>query len=288
MRHPSQSDLSAFIDGACDHDAARRIHTHLDTCSQCFETYRDAVRMLGTANPDELSTLPRRVIDRALGVGGVSTARARPRGALRSPRLLAATATGVVVLMAGLLWQVPDRNFEPFSLELAPITESLASYQGKLVFPDTEGLSSGMPTTYRSSNAVEADGVHEALRRLLGRFRRGETSHDETYWLAAGYASLGDGGMAREVMALCRSRSNFDFRFEAIEAILAYRANDLEMARTKLQAAIDVSPRSAVAHYDLAMVLRELGQEERAQRHLHLARRLPGGSSLLEAEESRR
>jgi tetratricopeptide (TPR) repeat protein len=156
----------------------------------------------------------------------------------------------------------------------------IAGYRGKMVFPGTEAFLPTSQPAYRSGAPDEPPDLSQSLSSLFDRFRRGDTTADENYWLAAGCVAADEAGLAREVILASRKRSLDDWRFDAVEAILAYRMNDLDAAREKLERAVANEPGSAEVHFNLAVVLHELGLETEAQQHRIRALELANGTAL--------
>jgi Flp pilus assembly protein TadD len=127
--------------------------------------------------------------------------------------------------------------------------------------------------------------VDRALGRLLHRYETGEGSADAAYWLAAGVLAQGRLDDARVLLAETRAGHPDDLRFEVLEAILAYRGDDLNRARTILESVVKRDPKNAVAWTDLGVARAGLGLPDRAREAWERARvAAPGSPAARRAE----
>ncbi len=80
------------------------------------------------------------------------------------------------------------------------------------------------------------------------------------------------------ILALCFAAGCDKAKTDSVrftnQGMRALEKNELRMAKSRFQQAVDVYPDNAKAHYGLGIVLRELGQADRAAKHLKEAVRL--------------
>lgn len=95
----------------------------------------------------------------------------------------------------------------------------------------------------------------------------------QTSWegIAWGYIKMGDLAAAETTLASIKQAENSTAKLEEARAFIAWSKQDFEKAKSHYLKAVELSPGSHIAHYNLAMTLARTGDSENAMRHARMA-----------------
>lgn len=296
--HLPQEEIASFIDGTVGEIDKARIRVHLQSCADCLESYRYAVRYRGahdgmpaddTPSAEALSaarTIAERNQRQGLTVG-------RPRWR-RLPRLnpvgrvvFSTTAAAVFVAAAFSLRPGPSGDaFDPYSEGLAPVTRAMitASERNPLVLPGVENDLGPTPATLRSGPAPITRRLDNSLSVLAVAYNDESVSSDEAQWLIGGYLATGQIENARVYIANARVRYAEDSDLVILEGILAYNDNDLEVARGIFETVLKRDSENVVAVFNLAVVVSEMSDARAGSLFERVIKLAPGSSLAGRAE----
>ena len=285
--HLTDEQLASLADDSLAGADRGLLIEHLRSCPACHEAFRDTVRyramLLSDASvfraPDDAVRAARRI--------GESRRRTESRALpgvrwLLTPGRLAGLAAAALVVTAVGLWQAgygPMRNdyrdvFQP--LRQAAVN---ASSEGSIVLPGTEDVAATSAPLYRTGRVEPDAAIQAALSELMGAYQD-RPSPDIAHWLISGCLATGDVERASIYARDARLRFPADTRFTVLDAIVAYRSDDMERAERLLQSALESDPENGAAMLNLALVQYETGQLASARRTLELVRTHFPGSPL--------
>jgi len=132
---------------------------------------------------------------------------------------------------------------------------------------------------HRTGFVQPDEAITNALSGLTRAYRQ-NPNPDVAQWLISGYLATGEVESGRLYINDARLRFPGDSRFLVLDAIVAYRTNDMDRAENLLRAALDANPRDGAALLNLALVQYESGQWDSARRTLQMVRTEFAGSPL--------
>lgn len=287
--HLSHEEIASFIEGSTGEVQGARIQVHLQSCDDCLEAYRYAVRYRGMYDGSPATDAPSKQAIRAAKAIAERDFRRdefERRGKLRwisglNPTGRWALSAAVVALfVASVFWLRPlstDGGFDPLSEALSPVTRAMvtASERNPLVLPGVEFEIGPAPEVLRSGPAAINGALDDALSELAVSYNDGALSNDETQWLIGGYLATGQVENARVYITNALARHPQDLDLLVLRGILAYMDNDLARAREMFEVAVGKDSDNVVAAFNLAVVEEELGQAAAARR---LYRRVSTGA----------
>ena len=282
--HLTDEQLAALADDSLGEGQRSFLIEHLRQCPPCHDAFRETVRyrsiLLADASvfraPDEVVRLAKRVARETR-----EPAEDRRRWRLVSPGF--AMAAAALLLAALSVWQIGvhtahrgdnDRWFEPLQAAAAN-----AAAAGSIVLPGVEQVAAVTTPLYRSGYVERNPAIDDAIAQLARSYRE-KADPEVAHWLISGYLATGDVESAGIYARDARVRFPDDRRFLVLDAIVAYRSNEMERAERLLQTALDEDPHDGVALLNLALVQYELGQTDAARRALELVRSQFRGSPL--------
>jgi hypothetical protein len=284
--HPSYEDIAAFVDESLGEIDEARIRVHLDCCERCVETYRYAVRFTGMHAGVSVDDSPgREAIRAAKAVAGRQYRRHNFERRGRRKWLAGLTPAGrrmvafalVAVFVAVVLWLRPMApGFDPHSDSLAPVTQALVSASSRqpLVIPGVESEIGPGPAPVRSGPITLSTSLDRSLTELATRFTDNSLSGAETRWLIAGYLATGQIENARAFIEDARTRRPEDRDLVVLEGILAYSDNDLRRSAELFESVLRENDRHPTALFNLAVVMQETGEQDRARELFERVERL--------------
>jgi anti-sigma factor RsiW len=280
--HLTDAQLAALVDESLGDSERAFLVDHLRSCESCHAAYRDTVRyramMLADSSvfraPDAALDLARRVAQPA------APTRLSPRLRWFEPRLVAGLAAAAVVAIAGVAWYTHHQP-DSYSEWLPTLKQAAASASadGSIVLPGVEEVVAATTAEHRTGFVQPDDAINTALSGLTSAYRDSPNA-DMAHWLISGYLATGDLETGRLYVQDARLRFSEDTRFLVLDAIIAYRTNDMPRAENLLRTALDANPRDGAALLNLALVQYESGQWDSARRTLQLVRSQFAGSPL--------
>jgi hypothetical protein len=274
-KHIDIEDLALLAEGRFSGPEAHVLRDHLAVCRRCYASYEEAVRrrsewIRGQSRPEKVpaGTPARRAVRRRIG-------------------MTVALATALTVVVLGGVWLLDSGRDGVPREEVAPVRTLVAEASATgLLFPETEPAPPPGDDYRGPAQGAAAEIVDRALGRLMRRFEAGEGTADSAYWLAAGVLARGRLDDARVLLAETQARYPGDLRFEVLEAILAFRGNDLRRARLLLESVVERNPKDAVAWTDLGVVRAGLGLSDQAREAWERARAADPGSPAARRAEA--
>ncbi len=247
-------------------------------CRECYATYAESVRGRG----EWLLAQSRQ--ERPGSRAPVRRMRPFPRRRIAVWGIAAA----VLALVAwGVVRQIDPGKVETWSADAAPVMDLVArSSASGLLFPETTPYSGPAGDFRGPAPGSDAATVDRALGRLLHRYETGEGSADAAYWLVAGVLARGRLDDARVLLAETSARHPDDSRFEVLGAILAFRGNNLNRARSILESVVSRDPKNAVAWTNLGAARAALGLPGQAREAWDRARAAAPGSPAARRAEA--
>ncbi len=284
--HLTDEQLASLADDSLAGTDRGLLREHLRSCPSCHEAFRDTVRyramLLSDASvfraPDSAVRAARRLAEGRRRESRVTRGiRWQPR-----PVALAGLTAAVMVVAAVGLWQAGyrpartdyDRLFQP--LRQAAVS---ASSEGSIVLPGAEDAAVASSPIYRSGNIEPDDAIAAAIEELTRAYRN-RPDEDIAHWLITGCLATGDVERAAIYATDARLRFPGESRFIVLDAIVAYRSNEMGRAERLLHSALENDPDNGAAMLNLALVQYETGQVDSARRTLELVRSNFPGSPL--------
>jgi tetratricopeptide (TPR) repeat protein len=285
--HLTDEQIASLADDSLTGGDRGLLLEHLRSCPACHETFRDTVRyramLLADASifraPDDAVRDARRI--------GESRRRTEPRALpgirwLLTPGALAGLTAAVLIVAAVALWQ---SGFRPAKSDYQDVFQPLrqaavsASSEGSIVLPGTEDAATASAPLYRTGRVEPDEAIQTALDELMLAYRN-RPNPDVAHWLISGCLATGDVERASIYARDARLRFPEDTRFTVLDAIVAYRSDDMDRAERLLQSALETDPDNGAAMLNLALVQYETGQLASARRTLELVRAQFPGSAL--------
>ena len=298
LSHLTDEQLSQLVDGSISDPARVLLEEHLRACRSCFGAYEDALRyravwetdpamfrapasIAAIAHETPLRVARRQATREREAHGGI------PGTPLSWRSLMPAMGAAVVVVamvVALALWRpdmmrpAPGEYSELFVPVKAAVEE--ASTGGAIMLPGAEAVAASTVPAFRSGRATPNEHVSAALASLAKAYRDEDTPPEVAHWLISGFLAVGELENARLYSEDSRRRYPGDERFIILEAIVAYRSNDMKRAERLLQLALRENPRSGAALLNLGLVQYEQGQFEVARQTFESVRQEFAGSPL--------
>lgn len=285
--HLTEEQLASLADDSLTGADRGLLLEHLRSCPACHEALRETVRyraiLLTDASvfraPDQAVRLARRI--------GEARRRPEPRALpgirwLLTPGALAGLSAAVMIVAAVGLWHA---GFRPAGSDYDALFQPLrqaaasASSEGSIVLPGAEDAAATTTPLYRSGYVEPSEAIETALDELMRAYRN-DPSPDVAHWLITGYLATGDVERASIYTRDARLRFPDETRFTVLDAIVAYRSDDMDRAERLLTSALDSDPDNGAAMLNLALVQYEMGQTDSARRTLELVKSHFPGSPL--------
>jgi tetratricopeptide (TPR) repeat protein len=286
--HLTEEQLSILADGKLAEGEGALLREHLRACSECSRALQD-LRRYAAIWETEASVLraPAELVAFAHGLPrrerAAQRAADRPLWITWVPRLAAASAVVAVVAAIALWqpWRGPTGGGD-YDRLLGPVQAAVetASNGGAILLPGAEATAASTLSGYRAGHADADPAVSEALRMLSQVYLEGRASADVAHWLVSGFIAVGDIETARVYAEDARLSFPDDVRFIVLEAIAAYRSNEMPRAERLLQTALERDPQSGAALLNLGLVQYEQGQWDNARRTFQMVRARFAGSPL--------
>ncbi|MDH3198123.1 MAG: tetratricopeptide repeat protein [Candidatus Krumholzibacteria bacterium] len=282
--HLTEEQLSILADGKLAEGEGALLRGHLRACPECSRALQDLRRYTAIWETDaSVLRAPAELAAFAHGLPRRERAAGRPLWTTWAPRLAAASAL-VAAVAAIALWQ-PWRGPAgggDYDRLLGPVQAAVetASNGGAILLPGAEATAASTLPGYRAGHADADEAVAEALRMLSQVYLAGRASADVAHWLVSGFIAVGDIETARVYAEDARLRFPDDVRFIVLEAITAYRSNEMPRAERLLQTALERDPQSGAALLNLGLVQYEQGQWDNARRTFQMVRARFAGSPL--------
>ena len=285
--HLTDEQLASLADDSLSGVDRGLLLEHLRSCPPCHDAFRDTVRyramLLTDASifraPDEALRAARRI--------GESRRRPESRALpgirwLLTPGALAGLTAAVLIVAAIGLWQT---GYRPHQTDYAPLFEPLqaaaasASAEGSIVLPGAEDAATATAPLYRTGHVEPSEAIATALDELMRAYRN-HPEPDVAHWLITGCLATGDVERAAIYAQDARLRFPEQSRFTVLDAIVAYRSDEMDRAERLLQSALASDPENGAAMLNLALVQYEMGRVESARQTLELVRSHFPGSPL--------
>jgi tetratricopeptide (TPR) repeat protein len=294
--HLTSEQLSQLVDGSISDPERVLLEEHLRSCRDCFGAYEDALRYHAVWHTDPAVFRAPAAIAAVAHETPRRAAREKARAEREAQRLgtragwrslmPAAVAAVVVVALVGALAMWRPDVMEPargeYSEFFVPVKAAVeeASTGGAIMLPGAESVAATTVPSFRSGRATASEHVSAALVSLARAYRDEDTPPEVAHWLISGFLAVGELENARLYAEDSRRRYPGDERFVVLEAIVAYRSNDMKRAERLLQLALRENPHSGAALLNLGLVQYEQGQFDVARQTLESVRREFAGSPL--------
>jgi tetratricopeptide (TPR) repeat protein len=280
--HLTDAQLAALVDGSLADTERSFLVEHLRSCEACHAAYRDTSRYRAILMADSsVFRAPDAMLDLARRVAQPSRPeRTAPRLRWLTPRLAAGLCAAAVIVTVGAVWYT-HRQPATASQWLPTLKQAAASASadGSIVLPGVEGMVAATSAEHRTGFVQPDEAITSALSGLTTAYRE-HPNADVAHWLISGYLATGEVETSRLYIQDARLRFPEDSRFLVLDAIVAYRTNDLDRAENLLREALDANPRDGAALLNLALVQYENGQVDSARRTLQMVRTEFAGSPL--------
>ena len=289
-RHLSEEQLALLVEGNGSQSNLAWLREHLRMCPDCASAYTDALRYRAIWEADasifrasdELVALARRVPDRA-----AETANREPLAVpsfWRSWSPVFGSVAAVIVLVAALVLWVPGQflHNDGYTDLLPPLQRAVvvASMEGSIVIPGGEAAAATTSPQYRAGIVAQDDIIAASLDRLADVYNDAPDNPDVAHWLISGYLATGQLDNADLFAVDARRQFPSDIRFLVLEALIAYRLDDMDRAERLLQTAVTTNPTYGTALVNLGLVQYEQGHLESARRTFETVRVQFAGSPL--------
>ncbi len=280
--HLTDAQLAALVDESLGDSERAFLVEHLRSCESCHSAYRETVLYRAILLTDStIFRAPDAVMDMARRVARPEVpTRPAPRFRWFEPRLVAGLTAATVVVIAGVAWYTHHQP-DSYSEWLPTLKQAAASAsaEGSIVLPGLEEVVAASAPEYRTGFVQADDAITTALAGLTNAYRDSPNA-EVAHWLIGGFLATGDVETSRIYVQDARLRFPEDSRFVVLDAIVAYRMNDMARAETLLRTALDVNPHDGAALLNLALVQYESGQLDSARRTLQLVQSQFAGSPL--------
>jgi tetratricopeptide (TPR) repeat protein len=200
----------------------------------------------------------------------------------RSP-VFGTAAVAVVVVAALMIWSVDRLERDSAYADLLPPLQqavAVASMQGSILIPGGEAAASTTSPMHRAGIVAQDEIITASLERLSSIYRESPGNPDVAHWLISGYLATGQLDNAELFVEDARRQFPSDIRFLVLEALVAYRLNDMNRAERLLQTAVHTDPAYGPALVNLGLVQYERGQWDSARRVFETVRTQFAGSPL--------
>jgi Flp pilus assembly protein TadD len=191
-------------------------------------------------------------------------------------------AAALVLVTALAVWQPDFERGTAYADLLLPLQQAVAvaSMQGSILIPGGEASASTTSPMHRAGTVVQDEIIASALGRLSDVYHENPDNPDIAHWLISGYLATGQLDNADVFVEDARRRFPSDIRFLVLEALVAYRLNDMNRAERLLQTAVNANPAYGPALVNLGLVQYERGQWDSARRMFETVRVQFAGSPL--------
>jgi Flp pilus assembly protein TadD len=277
--HLSEEQLAALVEGGGGDSALLR--EHLRSCPDCAEAFEEVARYRAVWMADASVF---RASDDLVALAETTAAKREPFAVWLSwrPAVLATAAVALVLVAALAIWQ-PGIESEPeYADLLAPLQQAVAvaSMQGSILIPGGEAAASTTSPMHRAGFVAQTEIIASSLGRLSDVYHENPDNPDIAHWLISGYLATGQLDNAQVFVEDTRRRFPSDIRFLVLEALVAYRLNDMNRAERLLQTAVHSDPAYGPALVNLGLVQYERGQWDSARRVFETVRVQFAGSPL--------
>lgn len=285
--HLTDEQLASLADDSLPGADRGLLLEHLRSCPSCHEAFRDTVRyramLLSDASifraPDEALRAARQV--------GESRRRTESRVQpgirwLLTPGALAGLTAAVMIVAAVGIWRSGYRPLgNDYDQLFAPLRQAAASAssEGSIVLPGSEDAAATASPLYRTGHVEPSEAIETAIDELMRAYRN-RPDPDVAHWLITGCLATGDVERASIYAQDARLRFPDETRFTVLDAIVAYRSNEMDRAERLLQSALANDPENGAAMLNLALVQYEMGHADSARRTLEMVRSHFPGSAL--------
>ncbi len=275
--HLAEEILAALVEGNLEGADKERAQEHLARCRSCMAAFGEAVRFQSRwlDEPEAFVPTPE-MIAAARG----ATVRATPVRAERKPPRHRQVAWGLrpvivtlgaaaAALVALLLWLSPGlmqggASSNPSVVALVQRAAERASAHG-MVLPFGEGFSLDDMTVYRAGAPESSPELTDAIGSMIERYEQGDASGQAACLLVAGQLAAGHLGNARVFVAEARQRYADVSCLATLEAIIAYRENQVDRAESLLRQVLRDESGNLLASFNLGLLLAERGRYEEAR-----------------------
>ena len=255
LRHADGEELARLAE--LGHEQADpELLAHLAVCAPCMAQYGEVVRSLDAELVSSDGVLA--------SVAQATPVRRSP--APRRGRRLAWAAGSVAVAAVLLFFLLPLgpgtlAPNDPRSIVTARLVE--LSIEG-LVYPGVSELSDESSVRYRSGGSPSALEV-EAVDGWSSSFTSDPQDAQAAYWLAASHLADGKLQAADDVLRRALEKNPDRSELLHLEAIVAYRRNEVDRAQISLQRILRSNPDDSWARFNLATIQSETGEHESAR-----------------------
>jgi len=160
-----------------------------------------------------------------------------------------------------------------------------ASYS-MLVIPGAEGHITNGDTPHRSGLPEPSQEMQTSLARLMQSHSEQALDMEEAYALIAGKLAAGDYRIANDLVVDAERRFGEQADFSAARGIALFHLDQLPEAEGAFRDAIKRDPDRPVYWYDLAVVLKELGDIDESRRFARNVIDVSGGTPLAQRAQS--
>lgn len=284
--HLSEEQLATLVEGDGGGDSAL-LREHLRTCPDCAAAFEDVARYRAAWKADasvfrasdDLIALAGAVPDR-----GTAAAKREPFAARLwwRPAVYATVAAALMLIAALALWRPGFERTTQYADLLPPLQRAVAvaSMQGSILIPGGEAAASTTSPMHRAGIVAQDEIIASSLSRLSNAYHENPDNPDIAHWLISGYLATGQLDNAEVFVEDARRRFPSDIRFLVLEALVAYRLNDMNRAERLLQTAVSNNPAYGPALLNLGLVQYERGQWDSARRVFETVRVQFAGSPL--------
>lgn len=291
----SDGEIASFIEGIKNKSDSARIAKHLQSCRHCFDIYQDSAINRGLLNSGssafdshkELIEAGKQVFSLSdSSKGALKEGKQPPKRSRfgRHFRLRLALFSIMAVVAVGLMWINLDRGGDagPNHSIPKPVLDAVekATAMGKFVLPGGEGGLDAAGGAYRSGYVHLTDSLDSALKELFQAYDEGDTSLAVAHWLLAGYVATGQIETASFLAASALKAHPDAPQLIILDGIIACQDGDLDRAQDRLMEAYERNRDDVVAALNLAIVIGERGDVDRAEELLTGIVREHAGSAL--------
>ncbi|MBE0564992.1 MAG: tetratricopeptide repeat protein, partial [Krumholzibacteria bacterium] len=182
-----------------------------------------------------------------------------------------AWGTGTLAAAAVLLVLLLPRGEGPFGPEdprfvLQSTLEALSADGPQL--PGVRHLTGAAETRYRAGGDAAATGLDALLEPFARRFGADPADSDAAYWLGAAYLATGRLSYADDVLRRALQRHPDAAGLRHLDAVTAYRLNELDRAEAVLRRILADRPADGTARFNLALIEYETRRAEKARAEL--------------------
>jgi Flp pilus assembly protein TadD len=288
--HLSEEQLALLVEGSAGEGDNALLREHLRMCPDCAAAFEDVARYRAVWQADasvfrasdELVALAERVPVREPVTANREPLAVRPFWRSWAP-VVGMAAVAVVLIAALAVWQPGQFQRDAGYAELLPPLQqavAVASMGGSIVIPGGEAAAGTTSPMHRAGIAAQDEIITSSLDRLANVYHEHPGDSDVAHWLISGYLATGQLDNADLFIEDTRRRFPSDIRFIVLEALVAYRLNDMNRAERLLQTAVNSDPAYGPALVNLGLVQYEQGQWESARRVFETVQTQFAGSPL--------